>query len=50
LEAESSSIDSGVGSVLHITAEGLLFLNVTLRVPNYFRSSFKILIYRCLST
>ncbi|CAD6256514.1 unnamed protein product [Miscanthus lutarioriparius] len=31
LEAESSSIDSGVGSVLHITAEGLLFLNVTLR-------------------
>ncbi|KAG0530459.1 hypothetical protein BDA96_05G188200 [Sorghum bicolor] len=31
LEAESSSIDSGVGSVLHFTAEVLLFLNVTLR-------------------
>ncbi|KAJ1276153.1 hypothetical protein BS78_05G192300 [Paspalum vaginatum] len=31
LEAESSSIESGVGTVLHITAEDLQFLNVTLR-------------------
>ena len=44
VETESFSIDSGVATVLHITAEDLKILNVTLRVMNYFHSSVTIFI------